>query len=118
MAEPTPHEQDLLAEIPWLRQLARELAGDFHRREDLVQDACRVALEQPPRAGGRAGLRAWLRAVMRNASWLGQRSRARSEDRERAYARPEATESAGELAARAELQRRLLAEVLALREPL
>ncbi len=58
MTEREAREQALLAEIPWLRQLARELARDVHGREDLVQEACRIALSRPPRHTERSSLRA------------------------------------------------------------
>ncbi len=118
MSQPLEREAALLAEIPWMRQLARELVSDLRGREDLVQDTCWIALTQPPRAMDRTNLRAWLRKVLRSRSWLSRRSSGRNEAREQLVEGARVSEPVDELVARAELQRRLLAEVLLLRAPL
>ena len=43
----TEEFQALLADLGWLRTLARRLARDANAAEDLVQDACAIALRQP-----------------------------------------------------------------------
>lgn len=63
-----PVEDPVVAELPWLRRLARRLAsqevdGDA---DDLVQDAWLMAHRDKPEARGRSGLRPWLAQAMRN----------------------------------------------------
>ena len=60
-----PSDAVLLAEIEWIRRLARVLVADRDLADDLVQETCAVALErrsEPP-----ARLRPWLAAVLHNA---------------------------------------------------
>jgi len=62
----SPSPEALIAQVPGLRRYARQLVGDAHRADDLVQDtlerACR-ALERWPDA---SRLRIWLLSVMHN----------------------------------------------------
>ncbi|MBK8098330.1 MAG: sigma-70 family RNA polymerase sigma factor [Planctomycetes bacterium] len=112
MADREPDE--LLADLQWLRGLARELADDVASADDAAQTATVQALStaavvQRPRA--------WLATVLRNVlrqDRRGQRARRR---REAFAARPEAVAGADELVARAELQQQLVGHVLALAEP-
>lgn len=67
-----PDEDPVVAELPWLRRLARRLAADD--AEDLVQDTWLLARRYQPVARGGRGLRSWLAQTMRNR----QRSHARS----------------------------------------
>ena len=49
MATDDPQDQttrSLLEQLGWLRQLAGTLASDPHLAEDLVQDACALALQR------------------------------------------------------------------------
>jgi len=80
-------DEELLAELGWLRRLARSLVGPGGSEEDLVQEAWLAA--QRVRGGVS---RAWLVRTLRNlaASWHRGESRLRS--RERAVARPEPVE--------------------------
>ena len=54
----------LLAEVGWLRKLARRLVADEHLAEDLAQDTLVAALEHS--RTGRVASRAWLRRVLHN----------------------------------------------------
>ncbi|MBL4770989.1 MAG: hypothetical protein JKY61_07580, partial [Planctomycetes bacterium] len=48
MNPPAPIDpEELLQQAPWLRRLARQLVGDVHSAEDLLQDASMVLLERP-----------------------------------------------------------------------
>ena len=60
----TPDEDPVVAELPWLRRLARRLAADD--ADDLVQDTWLMARRYEPVARGRGGLRSWLAQTMRN----------------------------------------------------
>ena len=104
----------LLAHGDWLRRLSRQLAGDPHLADDVVQDAWTQALEQPPRlAAAPGGLRAWLATVVRNSVRMHRRSARRRVAREAlaAVARENAAPSGAERLAG---QQRLLAAVQAL----
>lgn len=105
----------LLAEMSWLRRLARELASDPHAADDAVQETLSAALEHRPDAGRPA--RGWLATVLRNALRQGRRGSARRAGRERAAARPEGQPSTDDLAVTVELQRELAGAVLSLSEP-
>ena len=104
MKNPTlPTGELLMRELDWMRRLARQLAGDPERAEDLTQDALVVALERPPRDGER--LRGWLRRVMQNLFREGLRTRANRRAREEHWARPEALPPEDDLARGVHLQR-------------
>lgn len=105
----------LLAEVSWIRRLARELVADRELAEDLVQETCVVALEHAPRE--RSKLRQWLAEVLRNALRQHARAQGRRVAREAAGARPEALEATDRLVERVALQRELVGAVLALDEP-
>lgn len=112
MADREPEE--LLADLQWLRGLARELADDAASADDAVQTATLQALTtaavvQRPRA--------WLATVLRNVLRHDRRRQRARWRREAAVARPEAVAGADELVARAELQQCLVGHVLALAEP-
>lgn len=112
---PSPAAQDLLAQASWIRALAKRLVSDSAEAEDLAQETLVVALCRPPAAD--RPLRPWLSKVLHNriAGFArGKRGRAA---REATVAREEALPSSAELAARAESQRRLVSEVLALEDP-
>lgn len=111
--EPTRADQ-LLADLPWLQALARELVGDPELAHDAVQDACVAALGHD---GAVVHRRAWLATVLRNCLSLRGRGARRAVRRERVAARPEAVAGTGDLVQRAELQQRIVGRVLALSPP-
>ena len=111
-------ETELLANLAWVQALARRLVADPATAEDVAQDAWLTALERPPRrARSGAGLRAWLARVTRTLARQSFRSESARAARERAVARREATPSASDVVARAEMQKRIVEAVLALEEP-
>jgi len=103
----------LLAEREWLHRLARRLLGDGPDADDLSQETLARAIES---GGPRARSRGWLATVARNLSFEHRRAVAHRRSRERAGARHEAVDD-DEALERAEMQRALLDEVLALPEP-
>jgi RNA polymerase sigma factor (sigma-70 family) len=116
---PTPPPlHDLLADARWVRRLARPLAGNAHDADDLVQDACLLALRCPPTHG--ENLRGWFRQVLRNLVRQNARASARRARRELApaTARPTMTEATDDLVERATTHRAVVDAVLALDEPL
>jgi RNA polymerase sigma factor (sigma-70 family) len=58
----TDIDERLTAELPWLRHLARKLAGED--ADDLVQETWLLARRDAPEPDGRRGLRGWLAQVM------------------------------------------------------
>jgi RNA polymerase sigma-70 factor (ECF subfamily) len=110
-----PPADALLAHAGFLRRLARSLLFDEGQAEDVVQETMLVALSERPRSGSL--LRAWLAGIARNVALKGLRAEARRRGREIRAARPEACAAAGEVAARLELQRRVVEAVQALDEP-
>jgi RNA polymerase sigma-70 factor (ECF subfamily) len=114
--EPQPiTPEQLFADTAWLRQVARSLVSDPEAAEDLVQETWLARLRSS--AGEPEEPRAWMRRVLshRVAKWRrgGQARLAR----EQAAARAEALPSTEDLCMRAELQRILGQELLALEEP-
>lgn len=105
----------LLEDAAWIRALARTLAADAGLAEELEQEAWTAALRS--RGEVRGALRPWLAQVMRNAARGIARSTANRRAREVAAAKSEHQPSAAELVERAELQRVLVEELLALDEP-
>ena len=110
------HERDeLIAHLRWIRDLARRIASDPDRADDLAQETCVVALE----ADSRDPLfrKGWLRTVMQNlARRQGARERTRREH-EASAARREPFDATDALVERAGLQREIVDAVLALEEP-
>lgn len=104
-----------LAEMAWLRGLARQLVRDAHEAEDLVQETWVTHLRRSPRHLDGAPLRAWLARVARNLA----RRRRRDESLRRWHEEAAASERSGEGPEVERLQRqRTIAElVLGLREP-
>lgn len=115
MSPPDPVPDILLAERGFLRALARELVADEHAADDVLQDAALAWLTHPPRDAGAA--RAWLASVVRHLASNARRGNARRDAREQFVARPEGVPSEALIDAGLETQRRVLAAVLALREP-
>ncbi len=97
-----------------LRRLARSLLYDRDRAEDVVQDAWLLALRRQPPA---EGLRAWIAAAIRRIALDSRRAEARRRAREERAARPEALDSAAEVAGRIEIARALVNAVERLEEP-
>jgi len=121
---------DLLAHDAWARRLARSLVRQGEDSEDLVQEAYARALAQE--AGPIVHVRGWFGRVLRNLGIEQRRAHAARAQRELAWTRerggssdPSSPRGAAheprdhepspdELAARAEVQERLAAAVLAL----
>lgn len=111
-----PELGELLAQVGWMRSLARSLVSDRDEAEDLVQDAVLVALEK--RAAVRVDLAGWLRAVLRNLALRRTGREGRRSGVERQAARPErGTDAVRDALERMELQRWLAEAMLRLAEP-
>ena len=111
----SPDPRALLAESAWLHRLARRLVAEPAGAEDAAQAALVAGLAEAPAAA--VPLRSWLAGVLRNVVRQERRSTARRVERVRARPVALEAEAAGELAARLELQERLVARVRALPEP-
>ena len=59
-------QNNLLAELPYLRRFARALCGDTALADDLVQDCVERALNKQHLYDATRPLRAWLYAILRN----------------------------------------------------
>jgi len=106
----------LLAQVEWVRRLARTLVTGDERAADVAQETWLAALQRPP--AHERNLRGWLTSVARNAA----RKLVRSESRRQRHETESAAgsgeiPSAAAMVERAELQRRVVAAVLALDEP-
>lgn len=115
MSENAIHE--LLANVQWLRTLARRLARDPDTADDLVQETCAIALQQqaPPR-----DWRSWLVGVLRTLVRSQRRDDA-VQQRKSALLRGRADGDDGDdtltLVQRLEVQNLLATAVLQLEEP-
>jgi RNA polymerase sigma-70 factor (ECF subfamily) len=110
-----PHALDpavLLAQQGWVERLARGLVRDSSLAQDLAQEAWLEAARKGPEDIGER--RGFLAGVVRNLKRSHARAERRRERREEIAARPEALPSPAELVERAELQRLLVENVLAL----
>ena len=108
--------QMLLANAGWMLGLARSLVRDEARAQDIVQETWLAALRSPGIASVR--LRGWLSRVLRNFANLQHRREQRVARRERAVASQEGHDATPErLLERAESQRRLVEQVIALPDP-
>ncbi len=114
MAEVPPVES-LLEHAAFARRLARALAGDAARADDVVQTSWLAALQHPPEAG--RGLKAWFAKVVRHAAWRLRREEQRRGRRERDAAVPERLPSTFDVAAQLSAERALLDAVARLDEP-
>ncbi|MHC4955999.1 MAG: RNA polymerase sigma factor [Planctomycetota bacterium] len=110
-----PATETLLEHTGFLRGLARSLVFDEGQADDLVQEALIVALRSGPRHEGK--LRAWLAGVTRNLAFKRLRGDGRRRLREIAAARTESVGATVDIAARLDLQRRVVAAVGELPEP-
>jgi RNA polymerase sigma factor (sigma-70 family) len=90
-----PSEAVLLADVTWVRDLARNLVRDAVMADDAAQEAWLAALKQTQ--GPRTSLRAWLGGATRNAVRKAYRSEGRRQVHEEAAARPERTPSTAEV---------------------
>ncbi|MEQ8766507.1 MAG: RNA polymerase sigma factor [Planctomycetota bacterium] len=109
-------EAALRDHLGWMRRLARQLVLDPHSADDIVQETWLAAMRSGPRHPG--SLPGWLGRVVRNVASNVKRSEARRARRQRLVALEEALPSTLESVERIELQQRVLAAVLELREPL
>lgn len=99
-----------------MRALARSLIRDAGSADDVVQQTWMAALENPPRSAEASV--AWLRRVVRNLAHRIGRDQHHRRIREERAARPEVDAlTPQELVQRAELQHRIVEEVIALEEP-
>lgn len=105
----------LLAERRWIEDLARRLVRDPNSADDAAQETLRRALTNPPARV--SSPRGWLHAVLRTSVREMRRSQARREARELAAVRRETAPAAGDLVARADAHRLVLAAVLDLDPP-
>lgn len=114
---PSGHVQldALLAHRQWIRAIARALTADPNEADDVVQAAWTRALARPPEDDG--ALRAWWRRVVRNVASDRRRARDRRSSHEIASMPRAGTLTPDELAARAEIHRRVVEAVIALAEP-
>src|SRR5260221_11080039 len=55
---------NLIAHVGWIRDLARRIAADRDRADDLAQETCIVALGRRPRNA--PSIKGWLRTIMQN----------------------------------------------------
>ncbi len=110
-----PHQEALLEHAAFVQAVARGLVRDRDRADDLAQDTLLRAVQFAPRAA--SDIKNWLATVVRNRASDVGRSEARRSTRERAAARPEATEAVDVSCARLEAQRDVVAKILALDEP-
>jgi len=107
---------ELLAHAGWIRALSRVLVTDSHTAEDVEQNAWLAALKRPPEHGD--GLRAWWSRVVRNEASDSRRARTRREARELAAPARDDAETPLEANSALDAQRRLVAAIDALEEPL
>ena len=102
----------LLADIRWVRRLARQLVGSEDLAEDICQETMAAAIRSP--AGSD---RPWLFRVTRNLAVSLLRREQRRSEVERVVARDRTAVPASDLAAEAELQRAVVNALMELDEP-
>src|SRR5262245_23182717 len=110
-----PTGEQLMAEMAWIRRLARALVRDEATADDIAQDTWLVANEQQPEDD--RPLRPWLARVVANLVHTRRRTEARRDQREAAVDHEHPERTPAELVERVELQRAVADEVLALAEP-
>src|SRR5262245_47239634 len=106
--------EELMAEMGWVRGLARGLLGDRSAADDVAQDAYLVASRHAPED---RPLRPWLHRVVLNLVRMRGRAGARREAREVGASDEQRVPTAEELLERVETQRMLAEEVIRLAEP-
>jgi RNA polymerase sigma-70 factor (ECF subfamily) len=107
--------EKLLAEMGWVRQLARALVKDAALAEDVAQDTWLVAAKEQP--DFERPIRPWLSRVVKTLVHTRRRSQARRAEHEGAFEDTRSARTPAELVERVELQRAVADEVLALAEP-
>lgn len=110
-----PTTEQLMADMAWVRQLARALIRNDAQADDVAQDTWVVAAERQPDAD--RPLRPWLGRVVGNLVRTRQRSQVRRGERDAAFDADRHVPTPAELVERVELQRAVADEVLALAEP-
>jgi len=116
MTVPTmPNPEALLEHAGFIRSLARTLVRDESVADDVVQQTYLAALQNPP--AHTSNLRGWLAKVARNFAFRALRTEQRTKRREEASVPREPAPSPAEVAARLELQRKVVEAVMALEEP-
>ncbi len=106
---------DLSRHASSVRGLARALVGDEHLAEDIVQDAWLRALRSP--GSSQASVGRWLPTIVRRLAQNQRRAAARRADHEGRFPGDVAQESHALALERLEVQREVLEQVVALREP-
>lgn len=112
--------EDLAQEHERTRRLVASLVGNPDLGEDAVQDAWIKLLERSREFGSNASPRrraAWLSVAARRFAWNERRRTRRQHARERSNAREEALPSSADIAARAEISRRVVEALEGLHEP-
>jgi RNA polymerase sigma factor (sigma-70 family) len=107
--------EQLMAEMAWVRRLARALVHDSALADDVAQEAWIVAAEKAPDED--RPLRPWLARVVMTLARTRRRGELRRGLREQAADVELSVPSSDELIERVELQRIVAGEVLALAEP-
>ncbi len=110
-----PSSEQLMAEMAWIRRLARALVKDAAAADDVAQETWLVATEQQPETN--RPLRPWLARVVVNLVRTRRKASARRDQREAAFDDGRQVATPAELIERVELQRAVADEVLALAEP-
>jgi len=110
-----PTSEQLMAEMAWVKKLARAMVKNDALADDIAQETWLVATEQQPDVD--RPLRPWLGRVVTNLVRTRRRSDARREKRDAAIAVDRSVPTPDELIERVELQRALTEELLALAEP-
>ena len=109
---------ELLAQLGWIRALARNLVTEPDMTDDVLQQVCLLALQKAPHdAGTGPRLRAWLATVTRRLAQHTGRAERRRQRREHAAARPEALPSTADIAVHREALRALVDAMTSLEEP-
>ncbi len=109
----------VLRETGWLKRLARSLTRDEASADDVVQETLHRVVARRPRFGSR-GPRPWLATVARNLARNASRdpsARLTAAGVHDSEPVDEVSPAAADAAAKAELQRHMAAELLALEEP-
>lgn len=106
--------RELLADVDWLRALARRLSCDDNVADDLVQDTCEIALRKtaPP-----TEWRSWLVGVLRTLVMANRRQRAQHARSLTLVPKGETPEATASVVQRAEVHQLLMSAVMQLDEP-
>ena len=97
----TPTTEQLMAEMSWVRGLARALVKDAALADDLAQETWLLADARQPDAD--RPLRPWLARVVMNLARTRRTSEARREQREAAFDGEQSVPTPAELVERLEL---------------